>query len=53
VLEGLIVFLAESAEGTRISIPPGGMGSQVAGTCAHLVNVAAYKPGKASEGVRS
>jgi len=53
VLEGLIVFLAERAEGASISVPPGDMGRKVAGSCAHLVNAAAYKPGKASEGVRS
>jgi len=51
--EGLIVFLAERAEGARITIPPGDMGSKVAGTFVHLVNTAAYKMGKASEGVRS
>jgi len=53
VLEGLIIFLAERAEGARITVPPGDMGSKVAGTCAHLVNVATYKLEKASEGVRS
>jgi len=53
VFEGLVVFLAERAEGARISIPPGDMSSKVAGTCAHLVNTATYKPRKASEGVGS
>ena len=53
MLEGLIVFLAERAEGARVSIPQGDMGSKVAGTCAHLVNAAAYKPRQAGEGVRS
>ena len=52
VLEGLIVFLTEWAEGARISVPPGDMGSQVAGTCAHQVNAATYKSGKGSKGVR-
>jgi len=50
VLEGLIVFLTERAEGARISVPPGDIGSEVAGTYAHLVNAARYKPRKASEG---
>jgi len=53
VLQGLIVFLAERAEGARVSIPPGVTGSKVAGMCAHLVNAAAYKPRQAGEGVRS
>jgi len=53
VLEGLIIFLTERAEGARISVPPGDMGSKVAGTCAHLVNVATYKTRKASKGMRS
>jgi len=53
VLERLIVFLTERAESARISIPPGDMGSKVAGTCAHLVNAATYKPRKTSEGMRS
>jgi len=53
VLEGLVVLLFKRAKGARNSVPPGGMGNKVAGTCAHLVNVAAYKLGKASEGVRS
>jgi len=53
VLEGLIVFLAERAEGASIPIPPGDMGSKVAGTSAHLVNAATYKLEKDSEGVRS
>jgi len=53
MLEGLIVFLTERAEGARVSVPPGDMSSKVAGTCAHLMNAAAYKPWKASKGVRS
>jgi len=53
VLEGLIVFLTEMAEGARFSVPPGDMTSKVAATCVHLVNAATHKPGKASEGVRS
>jgi len=53
VLERLVVFLADRAEGAGISIPPGDMSSKVAGTCAHVVNAAAYKTRMASEGVRS
>jgi len=53
VLERLVVFLAERAEGAGISIAPGDMSSKVAGTCAYLVNAAAYKTRKASQGVRS
>ena len=52
MLEGLIVFLTERAEGTRVSVPPGDMSSKVAGTCAHLMNAAAYKPRETSKGVR-
>ena len=36
MLEGLILFLKERQEGARISVPPGDMGSKVAGTCTHL-----------------
>jgi len=53
VFQGLVLFLAERAEGAGISIAPGDISSKVAGTCAHLVNAATYKPRKASEGVRS
>ena len=53
VLGGLIVFLTEWAEGARISVPPGDICSKGAGTCAHLVNTATYKPEKASKGMRS
>jgi len=53
VLEGLVVFLAERAEGVGISIPLGDMSSKATGTCVHLVNAAAYKPRKAREGMRS
>jgi len=52
MLEGLVVFLAERAEGAGIPIPPSHMSSKVADTCAHLVNAAAYKTRKASEGAR-
>jgi len=51
MLEELMVFLAETAESARISIPPGDMGSKVASTCAHLVNTATYKTRKTSEGM--
>ena len=53
ILERLIVFLTERGEGTRVSVPQGDMSSKVAGTCAHLMNAAAYKPWKARKGVRS
>jgi len=53
MLEGLIVFLMERAEGARVSVPPGDMSSKVAGTCADLMNAATYKLWKASESVRS
>jgi len=53
MLEGLVVFLTEWAEGAGIFVPPGGMCCKVASTCAHLMNMATYKPWKASEGVRS
>ena len=53
MLEGLIVFLTERAEGARVSVPSGDMSSKVAVTCAHLMNAAAYKPWEASKGVRS
>jgi len=42
VLEGLIVFLTERAEGAGVPVPPGDMRSKVAGTCTHLVNAATY-----------
>jgi len=53
MLEGLIVFLTEWAEGARVSVPPGNVCSRLGRTCAHLMNAATYKPFKASEGVRS
>jgi len=53
MLEGLFVFLTERAEGVGVSVPQGDMGSKVAGTCVYLMNAAAYKPWKASKGVRS
>ena len=53
MLEGVIVFLTERAHGARVSVPPGDMCSKVASTCAHLMNVATYKPWKASEAMRS
>jgi len=53
MLEGLVVYLAEWAEGARISIAPGDMSSKVAGTCAHQVNAATYTLWKASEGMSS
>jgi len=43
MLEGLIVFLTERAEGAGVSVLPGDMSSKVAGICAHLMNAAAYK----------
>ena len=52
MLEGLIIFLTEQAEGVRVSGSPGDMSSKVAGTCAHLMNAAAYKPWKGSKRVR-
>jgi len=53
ILEGLIVFLTEWAEGARVSVSPGDMCGNVASTCAHLMNAATIKLWKASEGVRS
>jgi len=53
VLEGLIVFLTERAEGARITVSSGDVGSKVASTGAHLVNAATYILRKASESVRS
>jgi len=51
VLEGLIVFLTERAEGAGVSVPPGGICSKVAGTGTHLLNAATYKSREASKGV--
>ena len=51
VLEGLIIFLAERAEGARICVSPGDMSSKVASTCTYQVNAATYKTRKASEGI--
>ena len=52
-MEGLIVFLIEQAEGARISVPPGDMCSNEAGTCVHLMHAAIYKGRKASKAVRN
>jgi len=51
MLEGLIVFLTERAEGAGVPVPPGGRCGKVAGTCTHLVNAATYKSRKASKGM--
>ena len=53
VLEGLIIFLTERAEGAGVPVPPGDMRGKVAGTSTHLVNAATYKSRKASKGVGS
>jgi len=53
VLEGLIVFLTERAEGAGVPIPPGYVCGKVAGTCMHLVYAATYKLRKASKGMGS
>jgi len=53
VLEGLIVFLTERAEGAGVPVPPGYMSGKVAGTCTHLVYAATYKSRKASKGMGS
>jgi len=53
VLEGLIVFLTERAEGAGVPTPPGDMCGKVAGTCTHLVNAATYKSREASKGMGS
>jgi len=53
VLEGLIVFLTERAEGAGVPVPPGDMRGKVTGTCTHLVNAATYRSRKASKGVGS
>jgi len=53
VLEGLVVFLTERAEGAGIPVPPGDMCGKVASTCTHVVNVATYKLWKASKGMGS
>jgi len=53
VLEGLIVFLTERAEGAGVLVPPGYMCGKVAGTCTHLVYEATYKSSKASKGMGS
>jgi len=53
VLEGLIVFLTERAEGAGVPVPSGDMCGKVAGTRTHLVNAARYKSRKASEGMGS
>jgi hypothetical protein len=53
VLEGLIVFLTERAEGAGVPVPPGNMRGKVAGTRTHLVYAATYKSRKASKGMGS
>jgi len=53
VLEGLIVFLTERAEGAGVPTPSGDMCGKIAGACRHLVNAAAYKSREASKGVGS
>jgi len=53
ITEGVIVLLTAGAESTSDSVPPGTMGSKVAGTCAHLVDMTTYEPWEASKGVRS
>jgi len=40
VLEGLIVFLTEWAEGAGVPVAPGDMCGKVSGTCTHLVYAA-------------
>jgi len=53
VLERLIVFLTERAEGAGVPLPPGYICGKVAGTCTHLVYAATYKSRKASKGMGS
>jgi len=53
LLEGLIVFLTQRAEGAGVPTPPGDMCGKVAGTCTHLVNAATYELREASKGVGS
>jgi len=53
VLEGLIVFLTERAEGAGVPVPLGDMRGKVAGTCTHLVNAATYRGRKATKCVGS
>jgi len=53
LVEGLIVFLTERAEGAGVPTPPGDMCREVAGTCTHLVNAATYKLKEASKGMGS
>jgi len=53
MMKGLIVFLRERAKGARVSVPPGGMGSKMAGTSGHLVNTTRNKVGEASKSVSS
>jgi len=38
VLDRLIVFLTERAEGAGVPVPPGDMCGKVPGTCMHLVD---------------
>jgi len=53
MLEGLIVFLTERAEGAGVPVPPGDMCGKVACTGTQLVNTATYKSRKGSNGVGS
>jgi len=53
VLEGLIVFLTERAEGAGVPVPPGYMCGKVAGTRTHLVYAATDKLRKACKGMGS
>ena len=53
VLEAVIVFITERAEGAGVPVPAGDMCGKVAGTCTHLVYAATYKSRKASKGMGS
>jgi len=44
LLEGLIIFLTERANGAGMFVPPRDMCSKVASTCTYLMNAATYKP---------
>jgi len=50
VLEGLIIFNRERAEGAGLPVDPGYMCGKVAGTRTHLVYAGTYKLNKASKG---
>ena len=53
VLEGLILFLTQRAEGAGVPVPPGYMCGKVAGTRTHLVYAATHISRKASKGMGS